>query len=102
MAKAKLNYFLLALIIFSIIISTVAYIKASGNQKINQKIDLETEYFTLNNTNYGIHKKVIDFICTPGLYVRNLPSQKYFYASAWKDADVHEGECMVKYEVNKW
>ena len=66
------------------------------------KYEYRTQAISLNNSNFGEHIWVTDYLCDDGILVRNLPTipflhpEPYFYASAWIDADVHEGKCIIK------
>jgi len=61
----------------------------------------EVRVIHLDNDNFGEKIVVVEYLCTAGIYTNNIqtPKQHWFYASAWEDAEAHEGTCIIKVKL---
>ncbi len=92
-----MNLFFKTIIILTFILNIIFLY---SNYKNNYYF--EVKLIKLNNNNYGTDENVVDYICTPGLEVYHSSFfNNWFYVSAWDDAKVHKGFCVVKIKKRK-
>jgi len=65
-----------------------------------------TQIIELENSNFLENIWVVNYVCDEGLVVENIQRHfifnwQSFYASAWIDADVHKGKCMIRIKERK-
>lgn len=83
------------LIALTFIISIISLIMVIQPKLPKYKYDVRI--IELDNTNVILLDTiVVDYLCDEGMKVSNYKLSNAFYASTWKDADVHIGKCAIK------
>jgi len=62
------------------------------------KYEYDVQIIQLDDTNFGEHIWVVDYLCDEWVEVNNIQhrGQHWFYVSTWMNADNPKGECAIK------
>lgn len=108
MGKNNCKLYFIGIVVLILLCTSFIYIQLPNYIQLPKKhcytkYEYKTEYFTLDDSNLIKNLEVIDYLCSPNVKTSNIPSQKHFYASTWRDGNIphSEGECMIKYSTDK-
>ena len=87
------------LIVLTFILSLTSTLILSNN--ILPKYEYDVQIIQLDDTNFGEHIWVVDYLCDEWVEVNNIQhnilwEQHWFYASTWMNVDNPKGECAIK------